>query len=152
MSELFNICQLYSAWAKGTVLYTRWAARCGIGYPELMVLYSLKTRTDLTQRQITEEVGLVKATVNTVIRDLKNRGLIILEPSRHDKREKYVYLTEKGKKYTEEIIEPLLKAEERISGKIGNDRMEQTVATMELFNMLFEKELKQRIESEKQNL
>ena len=117
-----------------------------------MVLYSLKTRTDLTQRQITEEVGLVKATVNTVIRDLKNRGLIILEPSRHDKREKYVYLTEKGKKYTEEIIEPLLKAEERISGKIGNDRMEQTIETMELFNMLFEKELKQRIESEKQNL
>ena len=115
-------------------------ARCGIGYPELMVLYSLKTRTNLTQRQITEEVGLVKATVNTVIRDLKNRGLIILEPSRHDKREKYVYLTEKGKKYTEEIIKPLLEAEERISRKIGNDRMEQTIETMELFNLLFEKE------------
>ena len=30
--------------------------------------------------------------------------------------------------------------------------MEQTIETMELFNMLFEKELKQRIESEKQNL
>ena len=93
MSELSNICQLYSSWAKGTVLYTRWAAHCGIGYPELMVLYSLKTGTDLTQKQITEEVGLVKATVNTVIRDLKNRSLVILEPGRHDKREKLVFLT-----------------------------------------------------------
>lgn len=143
MSELSNICQLYSSWAKGTVLYTRWAAHCGIGYPELMVLYSLKTGTDLTQKQITEEVGLVKATVNTVIRDLKNRSLVILEPGRHDKREKLVFLTEKGKQYADGIINPLLAAEERISRKIGAERMKQTIETMELFNLLFEKELKE---------
>ena len=143
MSELSNICQLYSSWAKGTVLYTRWAAHCGIGYAELMVLYSLKTGTDLTQKQITEEVGLVKATVNTVIRDLKNRSLVILEPGRHDKREKLVFLTEKGKQYADGIINPLLAAEERISRKIGAERMKQTIETMELFNLLFEKELKE---------
>ena len=143
MSKLSNICQLYSSWAKGTVLYTRWAAHCGIGYPELMVLYSLKTGTDLTQKQITEEVGLVKATVNTVIRDLKNRSLVILEPGRHDKREKLVFLTEKGKQYADGIINPLLAAEERISRKIGDKRMKQTIETMELFNLLFEKELKE---------
>ncbi len=143
MSELSNICQLYSSWAKGTVLYTRWAAHCGIGYPELMVLYSLKTGTDLTQKQITEEVGLVKATVNTVIRDLKNRSLVILEPGRHDKREKLVFLTGKGKQYADGIINPLLAAEERISRKIGAERMKQTIETMELFNLLFEKELKE---------
>ncbi len=97
MSELSSVCQIYSAWAKGTVLYTRWAARCGIGYPELMVLYSLKTETGLTQRQITEEIGLVKATVNTVIRNLKKRGFVILDPCRHDRREKLVLLTEQGK-------------------------------------------------------
>ena len=143
MSELSNICQLYSSWAKGTILYTRWAAHCGIGYPELMVLYSLKTGTDLTQKQITEEVGLVKATVNTVIRDLKNRSLVILEPGRHDKLEKLVFLTEKGKQYADGIINPLLAAEERISRKIGDERMKQTIETMELFNLLFEKELKE---------
>ncbi len=108
-----------------------------------MVLYSLKTGTDLTQKQITEEVGLVKATVNTVIRDLKNRSLVILEPGRHDKREKLVFLTEKGKQYADGIINPLLAAEERISRKIGDERMKQTIETMELFNLLFEKELKE---------
>ena len=87
-----------------------------------MVLYSLKTGADLTQRQITEEIGLVKATVNTVIRDLKKRGFVILDPGRHDRREKLVRLTEQGK----------------------NERMEQTIGTMELFNLLFEKELKER--------
>lgn len=109
-----------------------------------MVLYSLKTGAVLTQRQITEEIGLVKATVNTVIRDLKKRGFVILDPGRHDRREKLVLLTEQGKQYADNIIDPLLAAEERISGKIGNERMEQTIGTMELFNLLFEKELKER--------
>ena len=59
---------------------------------------------------------------------------------------------QKGKQYADEIIVPLLEAEERISRKIGNERMEQTIGTMELFNLLFEKELKQRIEREKHNL
>ena len=141
MSKLSNICQLYSSWAKGTIFPPD--GLHGAVSVKLMVLYSLKTGTDLTQKQITEEVGLVKATVNTVIRDLKNRSLVILEPGRHDKREKLVFLTGKGKQYADGIINPLLAAEERISRKIGAERMKQTIGTMELFNLLFEKELKE---------
>ena len=70
MSELSSVCQIYSTWAKGTVLYTRWAARCGIGYPELMVLYSLKTETGLTQRQIKKE-GLLFS-IPAGMTDVKN--------------------------------------------------------------------------------
>ena len=33
----------YAAWAKGNGLYIQWAAREGIGYPEMIVLYSLYT-------------------------------------------------------------------------------------------------------------
>ena len=152
MSVMSKAYEMYSAWSKGTVLYTRWADMNHIGYPELMILYTLISGTHLTQKKITEEIGLVKATVNTVIRDLKKRGLVTLTASRNDKRRKDVALTDEGKIYAEEIIRPLLEMEARITRMIGNGRMEQTVATMELFNLLFEKELKQRIESEKQNL
>lgn len=87
--------------------------------------------------------GACKSYRKYVIRDLKNRSLVILEPGRHDKREKLVFLTEKGKQYADGIINPLLAAEERISRKIGDERMKQTIETMELFNLLFEKELKE---------
>lgn len=143
--------EMYSVWAKGTVLYTHWAALSHIGYPELMVLYALLSDTPLTQKNIVEEVGLVKATVNTVIRDLKKRDYVVLTASKTDRREKYILLTDSGRKYAEETVSPLLDAEERITHMIGKDRMQQMIDTMELFNILFEKELKQRTEKEYRN-
>ena len=122
-----------------------------IGYPELMVLYTLLSDTPLTQKNIVEEVGLVKATVNTVIRDLKKRDYVVLTASKTDRREKYILLTDSGRKYAEETVSPLLDAEERITRMIGKDRMQQMIDTMELFNILFEKELKQRTEKEYRN-
>lgn len=73
--------QYYAAWAKGNGLYVQWAAREGIGYPEMIVLYSLYTMGRLTQKQIREDFGLQKQTVNTVIHDLKERELVMLTAS-----------------------------------------------------------------------
>ncbi|MCH4057264.1 MAG: MarR family transcriptional regulator [Lactobacillaceae bacterium] len=136
-----KVYELLAVWSKGTSLYARWASQCGIGYPELIVLYALHDKNGLTQKAITEKFGLIKATVSTVIRDLKKREIIVLEASKDDKREKLVVLTAEGKKYAENIIRPLLDTEECITKKIGDERMEQIIDTMDLFNILFEKEL-----------
>lgn len=142
MSQFSKAYELLSVWSKGTALYGRWANQCEIGYPELMVLYALYTRDHLTQKRITEEFGLIKATVSTVIRDLKRRELILLESGQEDKREKRVIFTEAGREYAQNIIQPLLETEEQISKKIGDARMEQVIDTLDLYNLLFEKELK----------
>lgn len=134
--------EFYSVWAKGTALYAQWAGKRGIGYPELIVLYALYTMGNLTQKEIREGFGLLKQTVNTVVRDLKKRELVILKACKEDKREKLVVLTEQGEIYSQEIIQPLLNAEERICKKLGYKRMKQAQETMELFNMLFENEVK----------
>ena len=134
--------QYYAAWAKGNGLYVQWAAREGIGYPELIVLYSLYTMGRLTQKQIREDFGLQKQTVNTVIHDLKERELVMLTASETDRREKWVDLTESGRRYAGEKIDPLLKTEEKIYRQIGVERIRQISETMELFNLLFERELK----------
>lgn len=134
--------QYYAAWAKGNGLYVQWAAREGIGYPEMIVLYSLYTMGRLTQKQIREDFGLQKQTVNTVIHDLKERELVMLTASETDRREKWVDLTESGRRYAGEKIDPLLKTEEKIYRQIGVERIRQISETMELFNLLFERELK----------
>ena len=113
--------QYYAAWAKGNGLYVQWAAREGIGYPEMIVLYSLYTMGRLTQKQIREDFGLQKQTVNTVIHDL----------------------TESGRRYAGEKIDPLLHTEEEIYRKIGIERIRQISETMELFNLMFERKLKE---------
>ncbi len=145
MCEFSKVCELYSVWSRGTVLYIKWANKFNVGYPELIVLYALETRDKLTQRVITEEFGLLKPTVNTVIHDLKKRGVIFLEPCEKDKREKLVIFTEQGQQYADKIIQPLLKVEQSIGKKIGNARMQETLETIELFNLLFEKEIERGI-------
>lgn len=147
MSDYTKNCEFNSIWAQGTALYVQWANKHGIGYPKLMVLYALDTLENLTQKEIREGFGLLKQTVNTIIRDLKNKDYVILQPSKEDKREKLVILTETGKLYSHKIIEPLLEAEDHVYKKIGYERITQTMETMDLFNLLFEKEVERSRET-----
>lgn len=133
--------QFNAAWAKSTALYTKAASVLGIGYPEMMVLYALETMGQQTQKQIAENFGMQKQTVHTVISALNKQGYLILESGKEDKREKLVILTESGQKYAGQIIAPLRKAEEKIYKTIGSEKMQAICETLDLFNLLFEREL-----------
>lgn len=133
--------QFNAAWAKSNSLYTRAASVLGIGYPEMMVLYALESLGALTQKEISEYFGMQKQTVHTVVSALNKQGYLTLEASREDKREKRIILTESGEKYARRIIAPLRIAEDKVYKAIGREKVQAMCETMELFNLLFEKEL-----------
>lgn len=133
--------QFNAAWAKSTALYTKAASVLGIGYPEMMVLYALESMGELTQKQIAENFGMQKQTVHTVVSALNKNGYLLLEASGDDKREKRILLTESGKKYVHRIVTPLRKAEDKVYKTIGNGRLQAMCETLDLFNLLFEREL-----------
>lgn len=129
------------AWSKTTALYARTAAILGIGYPELMVLYALVVEGRMTQREIGENYGMQKQTVNTVIKSLHTRGYVQLTPGTIDKREKVVALTETGQPYAENLLQPLLDAEEQAYRMIGVERSQAMADTLDLYNMIMERTL-----------
>lgn len=133
--------QFNAAWAKSNSLYTKAASVLGIGYPEMMVLYALESLGALTQKEISEYFGMQKQTVHTVVSALNKQGYLVLEASREDKREKRIILTESGEKYARRIIAPLRTAEDKVYKAIGTEKIQAMCETMELFNLLFEKEL-----------
>lgn len=130
-----------AAWAKSNALYSKAASVLGVGYPELMVLYALKSMGELTQKQIAENFGMQKQTVHTIVRALQQKGFLMLEACEEDKREKRIILTESGQEYADRIVAPVRNAENRIYRTIGNERLEAMCETLDLFNVLFEKEL-----------
>ena len=140
--------QVNAAWAKSTALYAKAASVLGIGYPEMMVLYALDTMGKVTQKQIAENFGMQKQTVHTVVSALQKKGCLLLEPGEGDKREKQIVLTESGHEYTNRIIAPLRKAEDKIYRMIGNDRLQTMCETLDLFNLLFERELSGGLDNE----
>lgn len=131
----------YSSWAQGNSLYMKWAAVHEIGYPELMVLYALHMKGSVTQMKICDSYGFPKQTVNSVIRSFKAQGYIALTVNPSDKREKLVTLTDGGKAHSEKALGPLLEVEERVCKRIGERKLCQMIETMELFNLLFRKEM-----------
>ena len=130
-----------TAWAKSNALYAKAASVLGIGYPEMMVLYALDTIGSLTQKQIAERFGMQKQTVHTVVSALQKKGYLLLEPGEGDRREKRIVLTESGREYARGIIAPLRKAEDKVYGTIGSERLRAMCETLDLFNLLFEREL-----------
>lgn len=133
--------KINSAWSKSNALYTKAASVLGIGFPEMMVLYALEAEGSLTQKQISENYSMQKQTVNTVIKSLDKRGYVVLTAGKADKREKTVSMTDNGQKYAKQIIQPIRNAEDKVYRNIGEERLQTMYETLDLFNLLFEREL-----------
>ena len=146
MADKNFVNDFYSSWTSGTALYVKWAAKHGISYTELSVLYALITKGSATQKSISENYGLPKQTVNHCIRHFENENYLRLEASRQDKREKSIFLTEKGESLARSILTPLFEIEAYICRNISSDKFIQAIETRELFNTLFEKAMKKENE------
>ena len=140
--------QFSAAWAKSNALYARAASVLGVGYQEMMVLYAMVTMGDLTQKQIALNFGMQKQTVHTVVNNLCKKGYLLLETSKDDKREKLIHLTETGMEYAQKTVAPLIKAEERVFEMIGSEKMQSMCGTMDLFNLLFKREVNGGLDDE----
>ncbi len=130
-----------AAWARGNAIYTKWTNAQNVNYPTFRVLYALSRKESLTQKEIVDYFGLTKQSVNTVIRQLREEGYVTLELGIDDRREKYIHLTATGKKYATEFLTPLLRMEERVCANIDPKRLSDMHETLELFNLLLEREM-----------
>lgn len=142
---LSNNQKLWSVWGQANSLYSAWASAHELNYYLLFVLYALDGEPVMTQKRICDCTGLTKQTVNTVIQLLIRKDYITLSPSTSDRREKLVSLTESGAAYARGILASLHELEERVLQIMGNDRVQQMVDDITLFNTIFEKEMEKRL-------
>ena len=110
-----------------------------------LVRYALEGQKAMTQKKICICTGLTKQTVNSVIRTLKEDGYIELASGCEDRREKQIILTEKGIAYSGELIASLREMEHRVLQIMGNDRAQQMLDDIALYNTLLEKEMEKEV-------
>lgn len=63
------------------------------------ILYQLSLNESLTMSQIARKINRRKSTATVLIRKLCEEGLVRIEHSSQDSRQKHISLTEKGKEY-----------------------------------------------------
>ncbi|MDP8163213.1 MarR family transcriptional regulator [Pasteurella skyensis] len=122
-----------------TQLYHECAKLHGMTYNTMMVLGALRHHQTCTQKQIVETWGLPKQSVNTIIKKLHNEQKVEFSQGRNNK-EKLVQFTDKGKVFSDTVLQPILAMEERVLQHIGEKECQQLENTMAKFATFFTEE------------
>ncbi|TYL42739.1 MarR family winged helix-turn-helix transcriptional regulator [Dickeya chrysanthemi] len=124
-------------------LLQQWMKKLDFNYKAFAVLHSLVTSPDgqCTQKQICERWGLPKQTVFSICKLFKEQGLIDINESQHDKRERILTLTEQGKKHSQPILTQSQILSERTFRIFGQERTQQLFSNLEEFCLVFEQEM-----------
>ncbi len=124
---------------KITQLYHECAKAQGMTYNSMMVLGALHHYQTCTQKQIAEEWGLPKQSVNSIIKKLQDKQHVEFLPGRNNK-EKLVALTAKGEAYADKALQPILAMEERVLERMGEEKCRQIEKNTEKFATFFSEE------------
>lgn len=114
-----QIAQLMTALNRINCCYAVCAQSAALKENELMILYALADGVPYSQKQICDEWGIPRTTMNTIIKDWKARGLVQLEPIPGKRREMNILLTDAGQKLADSVLDKIFEME--------NAAMQETV-------------------------
>lgn len=122
LTELANLASIKMSHA-----YQHYDESRGLTQATSIILYELLTHDQLTQKELVYRSGIPKQSINKGMHQLKDAGYLTLTPCPKDKRVKYCSLTATGLAYAKEMIEPLVKIEQRALEAFGLAKARQTV-------------------------
>ncbi len=93
--------------------YSEYAKRLDVKENLLWILYALNDGKIHSQKEICSNWDLPRSTVNTIMKELEHDGYIKLSQIKGEKRELEVQLTEKGNRYSSELLSGLYEIEKR---------------------------------------
>ncbi len=125
----------YSLWKDCNAMYEEWAKEQGLSSNGMLVLYSFYSGEEIcTQKTICQKWGIPKQTVNTILKDLEQKGYVQMLSLPEDKRNKQIRLTPAGKAYADTVIGKLQEKEMYVVERMGlaqlsrmNDGLEQFI-------------------------
>jgi len=94
--------------------YDAFAKQSKVSSALLWVLYALNDGNSHTQIEISNDWALPKTTVNTVIKELQQRGYVELIPIKGKRREMSIVLTDGGIEYADGLLSDLYKREAKV--------------------------------------
>lgn len=106
----------------------------GLSDLETIILIHIGHMKKPSQKDISEKLGAPKQTVNNIIKNLKEEGLIDLIPSEDDKRMRILRLTSKGEEIRDERLKPISESNKRMYEKLGDEKAREIKNALKLLN------------------
>lgn len=107
--RLFNkICK------ETNVIYHNYASSKGVSDTTFWILYSIYYYGEgITQTDICEEWFYSAQTINSALKSMEQKGLITLRLAPESKKNKQIFFTDTGHSLADELVLPIIKAEEQ---------------------------------------
>lgn len=105
--------------------------RLGIGLSQFRLLSVLQLREGILQKEIAGELGQTEASISRQVKLMKNQGLIEVKRSSANRRERSVYLNDKGRDMSVRAIEVLNEHHMPMFAKLDDNEQWQLIKTLQ---------------------
>ena len=113
-------------------IYEDYAKSIGLTYMSLTVLEIISyNETPPTQKEICEQSHYNKQIVNSIIKGFTDKGYLEFREVESDRRNKQVLLTDSGKAYADEILNPLWEIEQKAVTVLSDKEREKLLDMLE---------------------
>ena len=142
-----QLTELNQRYREMNEFYGSYAKHCGWADSVMWILYSLwESEKPYTQAELCKSWMYSKQTVNSALKQLKEKGMIQLKAKPNDRKSKQIFLTQEGRRAAEEKIVPLVQAEQRALQKMESEEREEYLRLMRKYVALTGKEIQRTIE------
>lgn len=127
-------------------IYVAAAPKIGRQSSELWLMYVLDDGKPHSQKQICDEWGFPRTTLNTITKKCETAGYLTMTPIRGKRREMQICLTESGKKYAKQLLSTIYRAEKKVMKETVEKYSANFIEALEYFadrlRLSFEEETK----------
>ena len=124
--------------------YAKWSAMRGIGYNEMLVLYTIHESGFCTQKQICDSFLLPRQTIHNVISAMRKAGTICVSAENSVGHEKAFVLTPEGEKYAVPLMDDITSIEERAIETLGLKNFEKLAYLTECYESALNSAMEER--------
>lgn len=120
--------QLFDITNETDKMYNVLARRVDLSFNQLIILYYLRTHTNVTQKNIASDMLVPKQTVNSILNNWIKDGYIIFQ-NESSKKNKIILLSENGEKVLGGKIDYIIEKENIILSKFSKDEIDSLVSS-----------------------
>lgn len=112
MNTMKHLKEFNKIYKEMDIVYHSYAKKCGLSDMAYWILYSMAESDEyFTQRDFCGDWFCAPQTVNSALKDLEKNDIIYLEAVPGNKKNKLIKPTEKGRRFIESVIVPLIETE-----------------------------------------
>lgn len=128
--------------------YSSFAKLCGLSDSVFWIIYTVLEQPEpYTQTQLCNMWSFNRRTINTALKNLEAEGIIRFEALKQSRKNKQIFLTDKGLDFAKKTVIPFMETEKRAFGALEDEERKEFLRLTDKHLNLLRTELNKQLKS-----